>query len=744
MKRQLVAFCAIALPLVGVAAEDLFAPLAEESRPLQTRWQTDYIGSVELGVDYSSDDAFMFGRYNGRNKNEARIFGNVDWRGAGDSGRWDIQASELGTDVPFARIQWNQDALSVFFEFEGTSQINNDSGRTPFRGSDTLLLPADWVASNVSSGFINLDSALHGVEQQLERDRYALGISTQLSPAWTLKSSLQYEEKGGTQALGASVFQDISSGHAVILAQPVDYESLDFDLSLNFNSKSMLLDGSVFYKDFSNNNDLLRWQNPYNTFGPSVRYPDGVGGMGLAPDNTYMGGRLLGTWFVTPRLRLQVDGSYAQTSQDQNYAAYTANDNLAVSVPLPRNNLDGTLDTGTIDARLFYRPVSRLNLEVWWRSEQRQYDLPRDAYQYVLGDGGSQVRSELAVYNTGHDYTTNRAGLEGSYPLPWRSKLWLKYEYNKVERENSAVEETEEDRYTLKYRIPILANLSGRLELFYADRAASTYNWDQSYYALLDAELINKTPDNQRYISHPQLAQYHLANRERSQAKLDFNWQPTVNWTMGVNLLWRDDDFDETDLGLNGEKVSRLGANLSWHPNRNVSLSTYAGYDNYQRDQSNRAFRGGIEKNAFEMYAPLPQASDPSRNWSLSNEDEVVTVGLNLEWQLREDIGLIADYSYVSTESDYGFGDGGAADITSLGLPANDTSDQHHLVVEGSYTLRDHLTINVNYQYWNFDSEDWAINNLGPTSIDKVLTLGEQEADEDLHYIGTSIIYRWQ
>ena len=65
-------------------------------------------------------------------------------------------------------------------------------------------------------------------------------------------------------------------------------------------------------------------------------------------------------------------------------------------------------------------------------------------------------------------------------------------------------------------------------------------------------------------------------------------------------------------------------------------------------------------------------------------------------------------------------------------------------MVGGSYTLRDHLTINVNYQYWNYDSEDWAINNLGPTSIDKVLTLGEQEADEDLHYIGTSIIYRWQ
>ena len=121
--RPLVAFCVVALPLAGVAADDP--------------------GVVELGVDYTSEDNFMFGRYNGRSENKARIFGNVDWRWAGDSGRWDIQGTDLGTDVPFARIQWDQDTLSVFFEFEGTSQVSNDSGRTPFRGSDTLLLPAD-------------------------------------------------------------------------------------------------------------------------------------------------------------------------------------------------------------------------------------------------------------------------------------------------------------------------------------------------------------------------------------------------------------------------------------------------------------------------------------------------------------------------------------------------------------------------------------------------------------------------
>jgi MtrB/PioB family decaheme-associated outer membrane protein len=744
MKRPLIAFCVTALPLLSAAAEDPFAALAEEARPLQTRWQTDYIGTLELGVDYVTDDNFMFGRYNGNDEDEAQIYGNVDWRWATSYGNWDIQGTDIGTDIPFARIQWDRNNLSIYFELEGTKQISNDSGRTPFSGDDNLLLPTDWLSSNVTSGFTNLDSALHGVDQELERDRYTLGLSTQINSAWKLESSVQYEEKDGGQDVGAAIFQDASVGHSAILLQPVDYESLEFDLSLNFKSKHVLLNGSLFYNEFDNNNDLLQWQNPYDIFGPAVRYPNGNGGLGLAPDNEYMGGRLLGTWFINSGLRLQVDGSYAETEQDQNYAAYTANDDLTVNVPLPRNSLDGTIETSTLDTRLFYRPLPRLNLELWWHGEQRESDQSRDPYQYVLGDGGSQVASDWTVYNTGHDYSINRAGIEGSYPLPWRSKIWLKYEYYKVERENSAVEETEEDRYSLKYRIPILPNLNSRLELLYADRAASTYNWDQSYYALLDTGLINRTPDNQRYITHPQLAQYQLANRERSEVKLDLDWQPAMDWSVGLNVLWRDDEFDKTDLGLEEEEVTRVGGTVSWLPNQRLSVSAYASYDDYQRDQNNRSFRGGIEKNAFEIYPPLPQASDPSRNWSLSNEDEVVTLGLNVEWQLRENISLTADYSYVSTDSDYDFSDGGAADLSSEPLPADDDSDQHHLIVEGAYNLRDNLTIKVDYQYWRYDSEDWAIHDLGPTSIDKVLTLGEQEADEDLHYIGTSIIYRWQ
>jgi opacity protein-like surface antigen len=125
-------------------------------------------------------------------------------------------------------------------------------------------------------------------------------------------------------------------------------------------------------------------------------------------------------------------------------------------------------------------------------------------------------------------------------------------------------------------------------------------------------------------------------------------------------------------------------------------------------------------------------------------EDEAIALGLTVEWSPSERLELGATYSYQDTESDYEFGNGGAADLSDEPFAEDYESEMHHLILEGTWHFRDNLSLAVNYQYWNFDSEDWAISGVSQDSIGKVLSLGEQPADEDLHYIGTSIIYRWQ
>ena len=70
-----------------VMAQDPFEPLAAETRPLATRWQTDYSGALQLGLGYTSDDNFMFGQYNGLHEKGSTLIGHLQWNDfrSGDS-----------------------------------------------------------------------------------------------------------------------------------------------------------------------------------------------------------------------------------------------------------------------------------------------------------------------------------------------------------------------------------------------------------------------------------------------------------------------------------------------------------------------------------------------------------------------------------------------------------------------------------------------------------------------------------
>lgn len=712
---------------------------------MATRLQTDYTGALQLGLGYTSDPSFMFGQYNGLNEEGATLIGKLNWNNYSDTlSYWQVSGSDLGLDTREGSITWGKvDRITVSLAFDSQLQVRNNSGATPFRGDGLLRLPENWVSGTYTSDWTELENSLKSFDRELERNSYALGFDVRLNDNWQLVSNLSYEDKEGTADVGAAIFTDAAAGDSNLLPKPIDYRTTEFDLGLLYQGQRLHLDGRLFYSDFDNRNEIVTWQNPYSSFGPDVRYPAGEGGVGLAPDNERTSGRLTGQYLFSPTTRLQFDGSYSVTSQDEDFLDYTVNPALQVSIPLPLNTLNGEVATGIANAKLLLRPLAKLNLEFSYKGMDRDYDAPRAGYQYVPGDGGSQSRSALTVYNTRHDYQSQSLGLEAAYRLPMHSKLRFEYVFENIQRENAAVEETDESRFLLGYRIRPWNSFSANIELTYADRAADTYQWAQSYYALLDTELINATPDNQRYQNHPQMSQFYLSNRERLEGKLDLTYLPTLHWSLNLNLLLRDDDYDKTDLGLTDTAWQRLHVSASYAASDQISLSVYAGYDEYEAAQASRAFRGGQEKNAFEVTPPLPQASDPERNWKIDSEDSSFSLGASLQWQPRLDLDFDLDYSFVDSSSRQDYRTYGASDLTASDLPEVDTH-MHHIQASGTWHLRDALSLRLDYQYYRYQSDDWARQDVQSDTLGKVLTFGERNPNEQIHYVGMSVIYRWQ
>jgi MtrB/PioB family decaheme-associated outer membrane protein len=727
------------------AAVEAYTPLALENRPAPTDLSKGYAGAVRLGLDYTSDDNYMFGQYNGLSEEGVTVIGDLQWQDfhSGDN-YWQISLSDLGLDTREGQATWGRtDRLRLTVGFDSQQQVRNDSGKTPFRGNHDQYLPNNWVTGQTTADFATLNSALRDFDRELDRDKLFVGVEAKLNDHWGLQSHLSYEEKEGHGDAGAGIYINGSSADAVLLRSPVDYGTTEFDLGLSYDDKRLHLNGQLAYSKFDNDDKLLVWQNPYNSYGADVAYPNGSGGLGLAPDNEQTSGRLIGHYILSPKARLQFDGSYAVASQDQSYADYTVNQALVVTVPVPRNDLNGEVATSTGNIRLLLSPLPKLHGEVFYKYRDRDYDIDRDGYLYVRGDGSNQPDSPQTVYNTAHDLTSQTAGVEASYRLPLRSKLGFEYAYEEVKRRNAAVEKTEEDRYTLSYRIQPWSNFTARTHLEYADRAANTYEWGQNYYALLDTQLINATPDNQRYITHPELMKYYMANRERWETGADLSYLPSERWNLNLNLLWRDDDYDQSDLGLTKSKWYRAHLSASYAVSDSLSGSVYTGYDRYEGDQSSRAFRGGQEKNAFAIYPPLPQASDPQQDWDLDATDTSFTLGTNLQWQFAPDLELNLDYSYVDTKGEQDFTTQPGSTVTASDLPNVDTR-LHHFQANGIWHMKDNLSLQLDYQFYSYKTDDWAWDNVQADTIGQVLTFGQTNPNEDIHYVGASAIYRWQ
>ncbi|WP_269473306.1 MtrB/PioB family outer membrane beta-barrel protein [Kineobactrum salinum] len=332
--------------------------------------------------------------------------------------------------------------------------------------------------------------------------------------------------------------------------------------------------------------------------------------------------------------------------------------------------------------------------------------------------------------------------LEAGYRLPHRSKLSLNYAREKIQRENAATEATREDRYTLKYRLQPWQPLQARLELGWANRGADTYRWDQSWFARRDSALINITPDNQRFSNHPLLSQYHLANREQWRYKLSLNYLPAPRWNLNLNLQGREDDYDKSALGVTDSRFQSLQLSAAYSPGERLQLSIHAGLERQRSRQGSRAFRGGQEKNAFAVTPPLPQASDPGRDWWLDSRDDSLVLGGQLRWQPGERLELELDYQWIDTGSEQDFSPVAAADLNPASLPAVDTR-LHQFDAGGIWHWREAVSLRLHYRYYRYQSSDWTWRDVQPDTMDKVLSFGQRNPNENLHYMGLSVLYRW-
>jgi MtrB/PioB family decaheme-associated outer membrane protein len=220
---------------------------------------------------------------------------------------------------------------------------------------------------------------------------------------------------------------------------------------------------------------------------------------------------------------------------------------------------------------------------------------------------------------------------------------------------------------------------------------------------------------------------YHLANRDRDEAKGAVTVTPLDTLAFTLSGTYARDDYDDSDLGLTESDWISATLDVSYSPVQ--SLTTYAFYtfDQIKYDQD------GIE---WQGFAPA-QIDDPGRRWSTESEDRTHTLGIGATWAAIADrLDITTDFVLSLAKTDYDIDAGstltGVEDLDDL------ESDFYSLQIAADYKVIENVSLRVGYRFEYLDTKDFALDNVDPDSTSNTLTFGDEAPDYTAHVVGVS------
>jgi MtrB/PioB family decaheme-associated outer membrane protein len=765
---------ALALCLVAAGgaarAEDEPYVFEVEKAP---RELTQITSEAEIGYRYGSEDSYKFGDFTGLQDKGPYLHGNMDigQRSPYDAEvahYWRLKGTNLGLSSRELRAEYARQGLfAIGLDWRELPKLRLDSGQTFFRGvgDDFLSLPAGWVGEDFSEDMGRLDKKLRDLN--VRHDREKLGVDFSLTPWGSLGLDVRYdhETKKGTKIVAAVMGDSGSSsdGKSILVPEPIDYVTDQLDVSLTFGGDTAQGQIGYYLSAFENKVDSLTFENPYTSsrWDAAAEWPNGRGRKGLAPDSVAHQVRASGGVNLPMKTRVTVDAALGWMLQDEDFLPYTVND-LVVSTPLPRDSLEGEIETRYLNARVTSRPIGGLTVKAFYRYDDRDNKTPRDMFIYIGGDSVDQgdKTGGTARINLPFSSTLNEYGVGASYRFCHCFTMGLDYEREEIERTFSEVDKTKEDQLHAKLRLTPIDMVNLSLKGGYADRNGSTYNDNYPYLVSHSSEHTSADSFEERFENHPELRRYYLADRVRYDLGAETTITPMD--TVSIDLGWNQkrDRYDDTEVGLKRSKMTVYSADVSWAPMDWISAHGFYSYEDIKSDQNGWQFTGGNTTVNGVTYSRLEQTQQGLFRWSAADRNRIHTVGGGGELHLLDGkLGLGADFAWSKARGQIvpnleQFLADGADNVNKPNAPFPKVRSTLHTVrAHADYELVENMTLKLGYIFEKMRWEDWGFDGIGDNlpgtpgigagDLHNVIPLGEGTPGYRAHVVTLSFVYRF-
>ena len=272
-------------------------------------------------------------------------------------------------------------------------------------------------------------------------------------------------------------------------------------------------------------------------------------------------------------------------------------------------------------------------------------------------------------------------------------------------RNFQSVYETTDDGYFAKYRATLSENLSLVVNGEQLSRDSST------------PELI----DFLGVEENPLMRRFNVADRDQDKINLQLFYSPTHNVQIAVSGLYSEQDYDKTQIGLTNNRQANINFDLNWNANETTDVAVFM-----QREKIKTMLSGS--------------SNFSTADWFTENLDEVDSFGISFAFKKLADEKLNVHFSLNRSDADSdisviqnGLGDE-LPTVASLWTTAE---------LDFDYQYSERLTFGLHYQYQEFKSQDFAVDNVLPGDVTNLLTFGAFSNNYDVNYLALTAGYKF-
>lgn len=770
-------------------------------------------GNVEVGAQFvdQNNDSSKFNEY--KDDDDTNLYldrFNLSIDDTETSQYFDIRGGRFSRDDQELLLEYGLPGkYSLDFSLNETPHLLSNRARTPYdylgggtyRVTDGIVNAVQistvnnaltWTAADAGPGLagedarINsvLNNSVHSIDLGTQRTDGTLGLSYNLTDRAKARIEFSSNTKDGSIVTGAPIGDRPPRSMTVQLPEPVDYRTDDFKLSLEYTGDSYQVDASYLYSQFENEVDTLTWNSLFHApgfiNGAATDYDDirnGIGGtsyattgkMALNPDNTYHNLTVNAGFSLPMASRLTASLAFGRMEQDETLLPYATSDFGGTLSSLPRTSANAEIDTTMLNFAYNINPISKLNARLHYRYYDLDNKTPQSEFDYYTQDTDSQNYRNERI-NLGYGHTQNKYGLDLKYYLGKMGTIGFAYENDKKDRDFREVDETDEDTFTLSYRVRPIRTVSVNAKYVMSERDGGTYNGevtDLSYhYDTTDAgNQAQKDNPVLGFGNNPGLRKFDVTDRDRDEFNLSVGFVPTDAVNVNLAYRYRKNDYssaisstittwdsdllttgtyaiDPTQLGLLEDKTNSVVLDLNYTPREGLSFYGFLSREELKSKQRGRYLN---ENNRIDSIGAGKDWQDTTGDyiWDAAFKDKTDTLGIGTHYAVNDNYNVSADFTHSrgTVGIDYKAGaqiveDDGTGFHNHAEWSSPDEADfkTNTITLNVKRYLTKNLDIGFRYTYEQYKVTDWQQAGSGAHQA----TLGENYvADQDPETAGT-------